>query len=65
MRFHNYYDGELRYEDGRLQTQKNDSRYHGYGLESIREAVANYNGAVAHDITENEFTLNILIPIVK
>ncbi|MCD7819768.1 MAG: GHKL domain-containing protein [Lachnospiraceae bacterium] len=65
MRFHNYYDGTLRYEAGKLQTQKSDSLHHGYGIESIREAVAKYGGTVAHDVNGNEFSLNILIPIIK
>ncbi|MCD7954904.1 MAG: GHKL domain-containing protein [Lachnospiraceae bacterium] len=65
MRFHNYYDGALRYDGQTLLTSKADSSAHGYGLESIREAAAKYGGTVAFDTEGNEFSLNILIPIVK
>ncbi|MCD8106193.1 MAG: ATP-binding protein [Lachnospiraceae bacterium] len=65
MRFHNYYDGSLRYDGQTLLTSKADSGSHGYGLESIREAAAKYSGTVAYDAEGNEFSLNILIPIVK
>ncbi|MCC8067389.1 MAG: ATP-binding protein [Clostridiales bacterium] len=34
-------------------------------MDSIREAAAKYNGTVAYDAGDNEFSLNILIPVGK
>ncbi len=43
-------------------TTKNDKRYHGYGLKSIRSTVEKYGGSVAVHGEDGWFELGILIP---
>lgn len=63
LRFENYFESELRYEEGILQTTKKEKEYHGYGLKSIRYIVNKYEGAVSIDTKGNWFDLKILIPM--
>lgn len=63
LRFQNYYEGPLRYKGDRLLTGKADGANHGYGLENIRAAAARYGGTVACEAENQEFSLNILIPL--
>ena len=63
LRFENYYDTELNYQDGAFITTKRDKESHGYGLKSIRYTVNKYDGAVSIDTKENWFDLKILIPV--
>ena len=63
LRFENYYDTELNYQDGAFITTKRDKEFHGYGLKSIRYTVNKYDGAVSIDTKENWFDLKILIPV--
>ena len=56
-----------RYESGETitslpATTKNDKRYHGYGLKSIRSTVEKYGGSVAVHGEDGWFELGILIP---
>lgn len=44
-----------------IDTTKEDKRYHGLGLRSIKRTVEKYNGTVTWDITENLFTLDALL----
>ncbi len=61
--FHNFYTGPLRPSaDGLYRTSKTDARNHGYGLKGISQILDKYNGSLAVETTENEFTLNLLIP---
>ncbi len=46
--------------DGKIQTTKNDSMHHGFGLSNIKQAVEKYNGATEISYSDNKFTLNIL-----
>ncbi len=63
LRFENYCEEELQYQDGVLATTKKNKKYHGYGMKSIRYTVNKYGGAVTIDTKENWFDLKILIPI--
>lgn len=66
MRFENYFEGELKYSEGTLETTKTKRKeFHGYGIKSIRHTVEKYDGAVNIDVQENWFELNVLIPIPK
>ena len=59
----NRYDGELHFQNGLPVSTKDNNGYHGFGLQSIRNIVEKYKGAMTID-TENEvFLLKILIPI--
>ena len=63
LSFHNYYSGRLkRTTSGFYQTSKPDAGSHGYGLKGIAQTVDKYNGSLAVETTDHEFTLNILIP---
>ena len=63
LRFENYYEDVLLYQEGKLVTTKKDKENHGYGLKSIRYTVNKYDGAVSIDTNENWFELKILIPM--
>ncbi len=63
LRFENYCQEALQYEEGALVTTKKEKQFHGYGLKSIRYTVNKYGGAVSIDTKENWFELKILIPI--
>lgn len=45
-----------------LQTTKGNSRYHGYGIKSIRYCVEKYQGNLFIKLNQNWFVLNIMIP---
>lgn len=63
LRFENYYEEALKYQEGKLVTMKKDKENHGYGLKSIRYTVNKYDGAVSIDTNENWFELKVLIPM--
>lgn len=65
IRVENYYESELHFEDELPRTTKEDKRYHGYGLKSIRQTAGKYGGSVTISTRKNWFELRILIPIVK
>lgn len=59
---HNYYDGEVRMEDGIPVTSKVDKDYHGFGVKSMVIIVEKYGGNITFDARDQVFNLNILIP---
>ena len=63
MRFDNYYENKLIYENGNLVSTKKDIINHGYGIKSIKHIVVKYNGTVKIITEDNWFGLCILIPI--
>ena len=63
LRFENYYEDALSYDEGHLVTTKKEKSCHGYGLKSIRYTVNKYDGAVSINTQENWFDLKILIPM--
>lgn len=54
--------GELKLVDGLPVTTKNDSLNHGFGTKSIKMITEKYFGIVKVNLTEEFFTLNIVIP---
>ncbi len=62
MNFENYYVNTLAYNNGNLITTKMNTRFHGYGLKSIRSAVEKYNGSVSINTDSHWFKLTILLP---
>lgn len=58
----NYYDGELCIEGELPRTTKRDTRYHGFGMKSIKMIVDKYGGDMSIH-TGELFTISILIPI--
>ena len=45
--------------NGLPQTTKNDKRFHGYGVRSMRMIVEKYGGEIYIECTEHSFLLNI------
>ena len=65
IRFENYFEGELDYDNELPETTKSDSQNHGFGLKSIRYSVQKYGGAVRISNNDNWFQLQILIPLIE
>lgn len=63
IRFENYYEGEVHLGEDLPETTKEEPRFHGYGLKSLRYAVRKYGGAVDVSTQEQWFHLKILIPM--
>ncbi len=63
IHFENYYEGELTFAKDLPQTTKEDKRYHGFGMKSIRMIVEKYQGHFSVKAQGDVFTLNILLPI--
>lgn len=60
----NYFEGELKdVSEGIPATTKQDRRYHGYGLKSIRYSVERYDGVVKMIKDKNWVKLKIMIPM--
>lgn len=65
LRFENYYENELKYENGSLTTTNKDRGYHGYGIKSLRYTANKYHGAMTINTENNWFILRMLIPFPK
>ena len=63
MRFENYYENDLIFQDGLPVTTKSDAYYHGYGIKSIKKTIEGYNGNLSISTENNWFTMKILIPL--
>lgn len=62
IKFENYYENVLKYENGNYLTTKKNVQEHGYGLKSIKAAISKYNGVMHINTDHNWFKLCILIP---
>lgn len=63
IRFENYYEGNLIFDEQLPQTTKEEAQFHGYGLKSLRYTVRKYGGEVDINTQDNWFNLKILIPL--
>lgn len=63
IRFENYCEGELTFEQNLPVTTKKQAEFHGYGLKSLRHTVHKYGGEVDIDVEDHWFRLKILIPM--
>lgn len=63
IRIRNYCDLHLKFVNGLPSTTKDDKRYHGFGLKSIRYTAEKYGGQMVCETKEHFFCLQILIPI--
>lgn len=59
----NYYANEITLVDGLPATTKEDTRFHGYGLKSIKMIVEKYGGDLSFQTQNGVFYLNILFPL--
>ena len=62
IRVENCYEGQLCLESGMPASTKQDRRYHGFGLKSIRAIAAKYGGSMAIVSKDGWFELRILFP---
>lgn len=63
IQIQNYYEKQLRFEDGVPVTTKQNKKEHGYGIKSIWYTVEKYNGTITVKAENQIFTLQMLIPI--
>ena len=63
IKIENCYEGDLQFADGRLQTTKKDSLYHGFGLKSIEATAEKYGGTAHIKAANGWFELQVLIPV--
>ena len=63
MRFENYYEQDLIFDNGMPITTKVDGGYHGYGIKSIKKTIEKYNGNLSITANNNWFDLKVLIPL--
>lgn len=62
IRFENYFEGNLEFEDSLPATTKANKEYHGYGIKSIQYTAKKYDGWVTINKKGNWFELNVVIP---
>ncbi|WP_086314109.1 hypothetical protein A5821_001682 [Enterococcus sp. 7F3_DIV0205] len=62
IKLNNYSVNQIDIEDGLPETTKKDKMRHGYGLKSISQTVAVYDGTMTISTKENWFILKILLP---
>ena len=63
LQVENYYSGTIEMKDGLPESTKQDWRYHGYGMKSIRFNVERYGGTISIDLKDQIFLLTIMIPV--
>lgn len=61
----NGYTGNLKWNEGRLRTSKEDTQNHGYGMLSIENIVHKYEGRYSIRTEDNVFCMNIVLPVPK
>lgn len=66
IQMNNNYTGEIEVgEDGRIQTSKEDSDHHGFGLKSMEYIVKKYGGSICVATDDGIFVLQIVLPIIE
>lgn len=60
----NFYDGEIRFEDGYPLTTKS-SDYHGFGIKSMDYVAKKYNGYMSISTEDGLFCLDFAFPLAK
>lgn len=64
LRFENYFEGDLSFEDDLPQTTKGGRNlHHGYGLRNIRHIAESYGGTLTVHAEDGWFTVRVLIPV--
>lgn len=66
LHFENFYDessGGLSFRDGLPETTKDDKKYHGFGMKSIRMICEKYGGYLSVKAEAGRFSLDILLPL--
>ena len=63
IHFENCIRHKLEFQDGLPVTNKEDKKYHGFGMLSIRHIVEKYGGTLEISSGENLYQMNILMPL--
>lgn len=63
LQVENYYGTEIQFCNGLPVTSKEDTKFHGFGLHSIRSTAEKYGGSISIDTQNNIFLLCVVIPI--
>lgn len=63
IRVENAYEGERVFEDGLPRTTKQDTRFHGFGMRSIRMICERYDGVMSVSARDGVFALTLLLPL--
>lgn len=63
IHFENFYNGKLSFLDALPLSTKEDKRYHGFGMKSIKMLTESYGGYFTLKTDDKVFVLNILLPI--
>ncbi len=63
IKFENYYENDLYYQNGILASTKIEKENHGYGIKSINNIADKYGGSVTIDTSNNWFVLCVLLPL--
>jgi hypothetical protein len=63
IRVENCFDEEPICDGENIVTSKNDKRYHGFGIKSIKNTVKKYGGNTDIEVSKGWFEIRILIPI--
>lgn len=58
----NYFAGEMQFKDGIPVTRKGDTRFHGFGIKSMKYIAEKYDGDFSVSAKEQRFSLNVVIP---
>lgn len=61
----NYFDHPIVMENGLPVTTKQDTRFHGFGMRSVRLLTERYGGTLSMETDGDIFNLNIMIPIAS
>ena len=61
----NFFEGEIRFDDGLPITSKEDKNYHGFGMQSIRMLTERYEGDIQLESDQGIFKLSIMLPVPK
>lgn len=62
IQFENPYQGKLMLKEGLPVTDKRDTRFHGYGIKSIRHIAEKYGGFIKVECENQVFVLRITLP---
>lgn len=63
IRFENYCEDTINFQESLPVTTKKDTKEHGYGTKSLRYTVHKYGGEVHFETQDNWFIVKILIPM--
>ncbi|MBO4990096.1 MAG: sensor histidine kinase [Clostridia bacterium] len=61
IRMENFFDGEIDFLNGLPQTKK-DTRYHGFGVKSMRMIAEKYGGSLNASVTGDIFRIDLFLP---